>query len=62
MFIFVFFKEAKDTKVIEAKFFTTPVGTGVAVLTSAYRIFLVTNASEPKIRRISNIPSKLNCF
>ncbi|XP_015182776.1 PREDICTED: vacuolar protein sorting-associated protein 16 homolog [Polistes dominula] len=48
--------EAKDTKVIEAKFFTTPVGTGVAVLTSAYRIFLVTNASEPKIRKISNIP------
>lgn len=48
--------EAKDTKVIDAKFFTTPGGTGVAVLTSTNRIFLVNNTAEPKIRQISNIP------
>ncbi|XP_076239321.1 vacuolar protein sorting 16 isoform X2 [Calliopsis andreniformis] len=48
--------EVKDTKVIEAKIFTSYSGTGVAVLTSTNRIFLVNNVIEPKVRQISEIP------
>ncbi|XP_011699104.1 PREDICTED: vacuolar protein sorting-associated protein 16 homolog [Wasmannia auropunctata] len=47
---------AKDTKVIDAKFFTTSNSTGIAVLTSANRIFLVNNVSEPKVRPITDMP------
>ncbi|XP_031845297.1 vacuolar protein sorting 16 [Nomia melanderi] len=48
--------EAKDTKVVEAKFFVTHSGTGVAVLTSTNQIFLVNNTAEPKLRQISGVP------
>ncbi|KAH0946208.1 hypothetical protein HN011_010546 [Eciton burchellii] len=47
---------AKDTKVIDAKFFTTLNSTGIAVLTSTNRIFLVNNVSEPKVRPITDMP------
>lgn len=50
-------QEAKDTKLIEAKIFTSLNGTGVAVLTSSYRIFLVNNVKEPKVRRLAEVPS-----
>ncbi|XP_023245681.1 vacuolar protein sorting-associated protein 16 homolog [Copidosoma floridanum] len=49
-------EEVKETKVLEAKFFPSISGTGVAVLTSANRIFLVNNISEPKVRKFSDIP------
>lgn len=49
-------QEAQDKKVIEAKIFASPAGTGVAVLTSTYRIFLVNSVKEPKIRRLPEIP------
>lgn len=48
--------EAKNTKVISAKFFTTVNGTGVAVLTSTNLIFLVNNVSAPKVRQLPEIP------
>ncbi|KOX72193.1 Vacuolar protein sorting-associated protein 16 like protein [Melipona quadrifasciata] len=48
--------EVKDTKVVEAKFFASYSGTGIAVLTSVNRIFLVNNIVEPKVRQISDIP------
>jgi hypothetical protein len=51
-------QEAKDTKLIEAKIFTSLNGTGVAVLTSSYRIFLVNSVREPKVRRLAEVPSK----
>lgn len=51
-------QEAKDTKVVAAKVFVSYSGTGVAVLTSTNRIFLVNNIIEPKVRQISEIPSK----
>ncbi|XP_029034323.1 vacuolar protein sorting-associated protein 16 homolog [Osmia bicornis bicornis] len=44
--------EVKDTKVVEAKFFVSYTGTGIAVLTSTNRIFLVNNVVEPKVRQI----------
>lgn len=45
-------------KVIEAKIFANFNGTGVAVLTSSYRFFLVNNVKEPKVRRLPEVPSK----
>ncbi|KAJ4427721.1 hypothetical protein ANN_25373 [Periplaneta americana] len=50
-------QEVKDTKVIEAKIFSSLNGTGVAVLTSSYRIFVVNNVKDPKIRRLPEISS-----
>ncbi|OAD57104.1 Vacuolar protein sorting-associated protein 16 like protein [Eufriesea mexicana] len=47
--------EVKDTKIVEAKLFITYSGTGIAVLTSTNRIFLVNNIVEPKVRQISEI-------
>ncbi|XP_043465460.1 vacuolar protein sorting-associated protein 16 homolog [Leptopilina heterotoma] len=44
--------EAKQTKVIDAKFFVSVNGTGLAILTSTSRIFLVNNVSEPKVRQL----------
>ncbi|XP_053980459.1 vacuolar protein sorting-associated protein 16 homolog [Hylaeus anthracinus] len=48
--------EVQDTKVIEAKFFVSSGGTGIAVLTSTYHIFLVNNIVEPKVRQVSQVP------
>ncbi|XP_074104817.1 vacuolar protein sorting 16 isoform X2 [Cotesia typhae] len=48
--------EAKNTKVIDAKFFTSANGTGVAVLTSTNLVFLVNNVAEPKVRQLPEIP------
>ncbi|PSN30635.1 Vacuolar protein sorting-associated protein 16 [Blattella germanica] len=49
-------QEAKDTKVIDAKIFASLNGTGVAVLTTSFRIFLVNSVKEPKVRRLAEIP------
>lgn len=48
--------EAKVTKVIEAKVFNCAGGTGVAILTSAYRFFLVNSVKDPKTRPMPEIP------
>lgn len=47
---------------VEAKIFSSYSGTGIAVLTSANRIFLVNNMVEPKVRQISEIPSERHKF
>jgi len=57
--MWLFLQEAKDTKLIEAKIFTSLNGTGVAVLTSSYRIFLVNSVKDPKVRRLAEVPSKI---
>nr|XP_018902383.1 PREDICTED: vacuolar protein sorting-associated protein 16 homolog [Bemisia tabaci] len=53
-------QEAQELSVIEGKIFSTFYGsdsiTGVAVLTKAYRIFVVSNVKEPKVRRLPVIP------
>lgn len=50
-------KEAKDTKVNSAKIFMSNAGTGVAVMTTNYRIFLVNSTKDPKTRQLPEIPS-----
>ncbi|XP_034235328.1 vacuolar protein sorting-associated protein 16 homolog [Thrips palmi] len=50
-------EEAKITKVIEANVFNSSVGgTGVAILTSSYRFFLVNNVKDPKTHPMPEIP------
>lgn len=51
-------QEAKDTKVIDAKIFASKSGTGVAVMTTNFRIFLVNSIKDPKNRQLPEIPSK----
>ncbi|XP_066599627.1 vacuolar protein sorting-associated protein 16 homolog [Prorops nasuta] len=44
--------DTKGIKVIDAKFFKTSNGSGVAILTSAIKVLFVNNVAEPKVRKI----------
>ena len=48
-------QEAKDLKVIGARVFQTRHATGVAVLTSSRRFFVVNNIQDPKVRKMSDV-------
>lgn len=50
-------QEAKDTKIIDARIFRSSSGTGVAVMTSNFRVFLINNFKEPRIRQLPEMPS-----
>ncbi|XP_074657658.1 vacuolar protein sorting-associated protein 16 homolog [Tubulanus polymorphus] len=49
-------QEAMDMKVIDCKFFNSYNGTGLAVITANYRIFVVNNIDDPRIRKMADIP------
>ncbi|KAL8612978.1 hypothetical protein ACOMHN_001061 [Nucella lapillus] len=49
-------QEAKDVKILDARIFTSFQGTGVAVMTTSFRIFLITNADAPRIIRLAEVP------
>ncbi|XP_050500351.1 vacuolar protein sorting-associated protein 16 homolog [Diabrotica virgifera virgifera] len=50
-------QKVQDSKVIDAKIFTSPQNfTGVAVMTSNFKIFIVNNIEEPKTRQLSELP------
>ncbi|XP_019620378.1 PREDICTED: vacuolar protein sorting-associated protein 16 homolog isoform X2 [Branchiostoma belcheri] len=48
--------EAKEMKVRDCRIFNSHQGTGLAVMTSSYRIFMVNNVDEPRIRRMADVP------
>lgn len=50
--------EVKDTKVIDARIFASSSGTGVAVMTTKFRIHLVNSVVDPKNRHVPELPSK----
>lgn len=50
-------KEAYDMKVIDAKVFESQQGTGVAILTSAFKVFVVNNVYNVKKRQLSEAPT-----
>lgn len=50
-------QEAKDSKVIDARFFPTNQGTGIAIMTTRFRIFIANNYKDPKVRLLPEIPS-----
>ena len=54
------FQEAKDTKVIECKIFQSYNGTGIAILTSTYRIFVINNVDDPRVRKMAEVPGTRN--
>nr|CAG4640641.1 EOG090X01BU [Eulimnadia texana] len=49
-------QEAKDTKIIDAQTFESQGGTGLVVLTTNYRFFLVNNVKNPRIRKLAEVP------
>lgn len=53
-------QEAKDTKIIDAKIFASNSGTGVAVMTTNFRIFLINSIKEPKNRQLPEMPSNFH--
>lgn len=51
-------QEAQDTRIIAAKVFASSQGTGVAVMTTHFRIFIANNYKDPKVRLLPEIPSE----
>ncbi|XP_019868219.1 vacuolar protein sorting-associated protein 16 homolog [Aethina tumida] len=46
-----------DTKIVDAKIFTSPQNfTGIAVMTANYKIFLLNNIQDRKTRQLSELP------
>uniref|UniRef100_H3ADV7 Vacuolar protein sorting-associated protein 16 homolog n=1 Tax=Latimeria chalumnae TaxID=7897 RepID=H3ADV7_LATCH len=52
--------EVLQPRVIEAKVFHSPYGTGVAILTGAYKFTCATNIEELKLRRLTEVPGLQN--
>lgn len=61
MFVCVF-QEAKDTKVMDVRIFSSYKGTGIAVLTCSYRIFIVNSIDDLRIRKLAEVPGITNLF
>ncbi|XP_052092868.1 vacuolar protein sorting-associated protein 16 homolog isoform X1 [Mytilus californianus] len=49
-------QEAKDVKVIDCQIFNSFQGTGIAILTSTFRIFIINSVDDPRIRRLAEVP------
>ncbi|XP_035827127.1 vacuolar protein sorting-associated protein 16 homolog [Aplysia californica] len=49
-------QEAKDVKILDAKIFASFQGTGIAVMTTSFRIFLISNVDSPRIVRLAEVP------
>lgn len=60
------FSMGKDvTEVIEAKIFASNSGTGIAVITASYKIYIVNSIKDPKSRTLSellSLSSDLSCW
>ncbi|XP_044761312.1 vacuolar protein sorting-associated protein 16 homolog [Coccinella septempunctata] len=60
---FLISQRAQELKVVDAKLFTSPQNcTGVAVLTSNDKVFLVNNILDPKCRQLSELPKGLKPY
>lgn len=55
--LFTLGEDVGANKIIEAKIFPSFSGTGIAVLTSKYRVFLVNSVKDPKVKQFPQIPS-----
>lgn len=53
-------QEAQNTKIIDAKVYTSPQNlNGIAIMTSSFKIFVFNNILEPKKRQLSDLPSNI---
>lgn len=58
---FNIFQKIQDSKVVDAKIFTnTKNVTGIAVMNSNFKIFVVNSLKNIKTRQLSDIPSIVN--
>ncbi|KAL5009442.1 hypothetical protein ScPMuIL_011747 [Solemya velum] len=53
-------QEAKEVKVLDCRIFNSFQGTGIAVLTSTYRMFIINSVDEPRIQRLAEVPGLQN--
>ena len=44
---------------IDCKIFHTYQGTGVAVVTTSYRVFVINNIEDPRIRKMAEVPGEI---
>lgn len=52
-------QKVQDSKVIDARIFISPQNkTGIAVMTSNFKVFLINNIQEPKTRQLSELISR----
>lgn len=49
-------QEAKEMKIVDGRTFSTSSGTGLAVLTTNFRFFVVNNVKDPRLRKFPDIP------
>lgn len=49
-------QEAKDVKVLDVRIFNSYKGTGIAVLTSTFRIFITNSVDDIRLKRLAEIP------
>ncbi|ESO96565.1 hypothetical protein LOTGIDRAFT_115951 [Lottia gigantea] len=48
--------EAKDVKILDWKIFSSFQGTGIAVMTTSFRIYIVNNVDDPRVRKLAEVP------
>lgn len=53
---FSFDQEPASSRVLDVKKFDGKHGTGISILTSAFKMYLVNNVFDPKIRKLPDIP------
>ena len=51
-------QEAKEVNILDAKIFSSNQGTGIAVMTTSFRVFLITDYQFQRIFRLADIPGK----
>ncbi|XP_052805418.1 vacuolar protein sorting-associated protein 16 homolog [Mya arenaria] len=49
-------QEAKETKVLDVRIFNSYKGTGIAILTCSFRVFIVNSIDDLRIRRLAEVP------
>lgn len=54
--------EAKNTKIIDARIYPSVSETGIAVMTSKFRIFVVSSIVDQKIKQLPEIDCKFRKF
>ncbi|KAL7029066.1 hypothetical protein ACKWTF_006087 [Chironomus riparius] len=52
-------QEATDTQIIDAKIYPSTQGTGIAVMTTQFRIFIANSYKDPKVRLLPEIPKSM---
>ena len=51
-------QEAKDVKVLDVKMFNSYKGTGIAVLTATFRIFITNSIDDIRLKRLAEVPGR----